>query len=141
MKRLLLVIMLVLCMAIPAMADSTLDTPQSQSTINTISIDSYAARRAEIANRDELTIWISYKAGGEIVGTDVVTVTNDVIEARGMNTDVLQKSEGDFAGFPAAYQDTPATALIDDLNAKVATYPQTDDLDYLEKAIKILFGI
>lgn len=120
-----------------AMADSALDAPEAQATINTIVVDSYMVRQSYVAGRDEVVIWPVYLAGGEAVQADVIIITNSVIDVKGLHEQTIS----DFSGFPSAYSVAPATTIIGDLNAKSATYPQTDDLDHLEKVVKQLLGL
>ena len=138
--RKLILIVLVLVMASPVLAVTTLTT-----SISRPDIDRFRVLQFTLSNKDYKEVLIQselgYADGATFipVGVSVIRITNLKI-MNGRNTVAAANSVGVFEGLPVAYQTNPANKVITEINA--GTFGAQDTaLEYIENIVKALLGL
>ena len=124
-----------------AFADTALTSSEAQPTIDTFRIEQFTVNASQM----QLDIVVEF---GYVSGTFVrerveqVTVTDDIIYRN--RRPAIRKADGAdpniFDGFPAAYQTTPATERVTQVNG--GNFGGNATLKgYLEAIVKTLYGL
>lgn len=141
MKKFVLVLLALVLFAVPAFGDTSLTAPETQPTISQFRIERFVIDSNIPAV--EMTVEFGYDSGGFVrERVETVAITNDAIFRNRQRT--VSKSEGAdpdiFDTFPAAYQSTPATEMLTQVNGGNFGGQATLKA-YLENIVKTLYGL